>query len=96
MDAVLVTLSGTRKQSTTQDFKSRSISSESEHCIALQKYDTKTQTLEAWVPSWGWEDPLEEGMAIHSSILARRIPWTEEPGRLESTGPQRVRHNCSD
>lgn len=48
MDAVLVTLSGPRKQSTTQDFKSRSISSESEHCIALQKYDTKTQTLDSY------------------------------------------------
>ena len=36
--------------------------------------------------SLGWEDPLEEGMATHSSILAWRIPWTEEPGRLQSTG----------
>ena len=36
--------------------------------------------------SLGWEDPLEEGMATHSSILAWRIPWTEEPSRLESTG----------
>ena len=36
----------------------------------------------AWVPSLGQEDPLEEGMAIHSSILAWRIPWTEEPGGL--------------
>ena len=39
------------------------------------------------------EDPLEKGMAIHSSILAWRIPWTEEPGRLHSIGLQRVRHN---
>ena len=37
---------------------------------------------ETWVPSVGWEDPLEEGMATHSSILAWRIPWTEEPGGL--------------
>ena len=37
---------------------------------------------ETWVRSLGWEDPLEEGMATHSSILAWRIPWTEEPGRL--------------
>ena len=37
---------------------------------------------ETWVQSLGWEDPLEEGMATHSSILAWRIPWTEEPGRL--------------
>ena len=42
------------------------------------------------VPPLGWEDPLEEGMAAHSSILAWRIPWTEEPGRLLSTGLQRV------
>ena len=39
----------------------------------------------------GWEDPLKEGMATHSRILACRIPWTEEPGRLESTGSQRDR-----
>ena len=42
---------------------------------------------------WVWEDPLEEGMATHSSILARRIPWTEEPGGLQSMGLQRVGHN---
>ena len=39
---------------------------------------------EAWVQSLGWEDPLEEGMATHSSILAWRIPWTEEPGGIQS------------
>ena len=38
----------------------------------------------------GWEDPLEKGMATHSSILAWRIPWTKEPGRLQSMGLQRV------
>ena len=41
----------------------------------------------------GQEDPLEEGMATHSSIPAWRIPWTEEPGGLQSLGSQRVRHN---
>ena len=46
-----------------------------------------------WVQSLGWEDPLEKGMATHSSILAWRIPWTEEPGRLQSTEPQRLGHN---
>ena len=40
----------------------------------------------------GWEDPLEEGMATHSSILAWRIPWTEEPGRLQPIGLHRVGH----
>ena len=48
---------------------------------------------ESWVPSLGQEDPLEEGMATHSSVLAWRIPWTEEPGRLQSMGLQRVRHD---
>ena len=48
---------------------------------------------EIWVQSLGWEDPLEEGMATHSSILAWRIPWTEEPGGLQSMGLQRVRHD---
>ena len=48
---------------------------------------------EAWVRSLGWEDPLEKRMATHSSILAWRIPWTEEPGGLQSMGSQRVGHN---
>ena len=42
------------------------------------------------VQSLGWEDPLEEGMATHSSILAWRIPWTEEPGGLQSMGSQEL------
>ena len=48
---------------------------------------------ETWVQSLGWEDALEEGMATHSSILAWRIPWTEEPDRLESMESQRVGHD---
>ena len=48
---------------------------------------------ETQVQSLGWENPLEKGMAIHSSILAWRIPWTEESGRLESMGSQRVRQD---
>ena len=43
----------------------------------------------------GWEDPLEKGMATHISILAWEIPWTEEPGCLQSTESQRVRHNLA-
>ena len=46
-----------------------------------------------WVQSLGQEDPLGECMAAHSSILAWRIPWTEEPGGLQSIGSQRVRHD---
>jgi len=49
--------------------------------------------LETWVWSLGHEDPLEKEMATHSSILAWRIPWTEEPGGLQSIGLQRVRHD---
>ena len=48
---------------------------------------------ETRVQSLGWEDPLEKGMAIHSSMLAWRILWTEEPGGLQSVGSQRVRHD---
>ena len=48
---------------------------------------------ETWVRSLGWEKPLEEGMTTHSSILAWRIPWTEEPGDLQLMRSQRVRHD---
>ena len=48
---------------------------------------------ETWVRSLGREDPLEKEMATHSSILAWKIPWTEEPGRLQSIGSQRVGHD---
>ena len=48
---------------------------------------------ETWVRSLGWEDPLEKEMAAHSSILAWKIPWTVEPGRLPSMGSQRVGHD---
>ena len=48
---------------------------------------------ETWVQSLGQEDPLEKGMATHSSILAWRIPWTEEDDRLQSVGSQRVGHD---
>ena len=48
---------------------------------------------ETWVHSLGWEDPLEEGITTHSSILSWRIPWTEEPGGLQSMGLRRVGHD---
>ena len=50
---------------------------------------------ETRVPSLGWEDPLEKGMATHSSLLAWRIPWAEEPGGLQSMGSQRIKHNLA-
>ena len=52
--------------------------------------------VEMWLQSLGQEDPLEEGMAAHSSILAWRIPWTKEPSSLQSIGPQRVWHDSKD
>ena len=51
------------------------------------------ETQEPWVQSLGWEDPLEEEMATHSHVLAWEIPWTEEPGRLQFMGPQRIGHD---
>ena len=48
---------------------------------------------ETQVRSLGWKDPLEEGLATSSSILAWRVPWTEEPDRLQSMGSQRIRHD---
>ena len=48
---------------------------------------------ETWVQFLGWEDPLEKGIAIHSSILAWRIPWTEKTGELQSMRLQRIRHD---
>ena len=58
--------------------------------LVAQMVKNLSATQETWVQSLGQEDPLEKGMATHSSILAWRIPWTEEPGRLQSTGSQRV------
>ena len=48
---------------------------------------------ETWVQSLGWEDPLEKKMAIYSITIAWKIPWTEEPGRLQPMGLQRVGHD---
>ena len=64
-------------------------------CASLVAQTVKNlpATWETQVRSLGQEDPLEEGMATHSSVLAWRIPWTEEPGRLQSTGLQRVGHD---
>ena len=59
--------------------------------LVTQKVKRLPAMWETWVPSLGWEDPLEKEMATHSSILAWKIPWTEEPGRLQSMGSQTVR-----
>ena len=67
------------------------------HCNRVaQRLKCLPAMQETWVRSLGREDPLEKEMATHSSILAWRIPWIEEPGGLQSTGSQRVRHDLSD
>ena len=54
--------------------------------LVAQKIKNPPAMQETWIRSLGWEDSLEEGMATHSSILVWRIPWTEEPGGLQSMG----------
>ena len=54
--------------------------------LVVKNLPAKQETQERWDQSLGWEDPLLEEMVINSSILAWEIPWTEEPGRLHSTG----------
>ena len=61
--------------------------------LVAQMVKNQPAMQETWVQSLGWEKSLEEGMATHSSILAWRIPWTEEPGGLQSMGLKRVRHD---
>ena len=61
--------------------------------LAAQMVKNLPAVREMQVRSLGWEGPLEKGQATHSSILAWRIPWTEEPGGLQSTGSQRVGHD---
>ena len=61
--------------------------------LVAQRANHLPAMQETWVQSLGGEDPLEKEMATHSSILAWRIPWTEEPGMLQSMGSQRVEHN---
>ena len=58
--------------------------------LVAQRLKRLPAMRETWARSLGWEDPLEKEMATHSSILAWRIPWMEEPGGLQSTGSQRV------
>ena len=61
--------------------------------LVAQMVKNPSAMWETWVQSLVWENPLEEGMAAHSSVLAWRTPWTEEPGELQSIGLQRVGHN---
>ena len=68
----------------TKDFPSGSV---------VKSLPAMQDPQETWVQSLGQEDPLEEGMATHSSILDWKIPWTEEPGGLQSMVPQKVGHD---
>ena len=61
--------------------------------LVAQSVKNLPAVQETWVQSLGWEDPLEKEMATHSSILAWKISWTEEPGGLQSMGSQRVGHD---
>ena len=61
--------------------------------LVAQRLKRLPPVRETWVRFLGRKDPLEKEMATHSSILAWRIPWAEEPGRLQSAGSQRVRHD---
>ena len=61
--------------------------------LVAQTVKRLSKMWETRVQSLGWEDHLEKEMAIHSSIIAWKIPWTEEPGRLQSVGSQRVRYD---
>ena len=63
------------------------------HLLLAQMVKNLLAMQETWVRSLGWKDPLEKEMATHSSILAWRIPWTEEPDRLQSMGLQTVGHD---
>ena len=63
--------------------------------IVVKNLPANAGDKEMWVQPLGWEDPLEEEMATHSSYLTWRIPWIEEPGGLQSVGSQRVRHNLA-
>ena len=71
-------------------------------CLVVRNPPAVQETQETWVPTLGWEDPLDEGMATHSSILAWRIPWTEKPDGLQCMGlqsgtrlKQLSRHACA-
>ena len=61
--------------------------------LVAQLVKNQPAMQETWVRSLSWEDPLEKGTATHSSTLAWKIPWMEEPGGLQSMGSLRVRHN---
>ena len=76
----------------TLDLRRRRVSAS----LGAQMVKNLPVVWETWVPSLGWKDPLEKGRATHSSILAWRIPWTEEPDRLQSMGSPKNQTQLSD
>ena len=77
-------LQGCKEQDTSEEIRASLVAQRVKHLPTMR--ETRVQSL-------GQEDPLEKEMATHSSTLAWRIPWMEEPGGLQSTGSQRVRHD---
>ena len=61
--------------------------------LVVNNLPAKAEDIDTWITSLGQEDPLEEGMATHCGIVAWRIPWTEESGKLQSISLQGVRHD---
>ena len=86
-------LIGERATSSLHGFWQNSFPWELLERLVAQRLKRLPLMRETWVRSLGWEDPLEKEMASHSRILAWRIPWTEEPGGLQSMGLQRVGHD---
>ena len=76
-----------------RDFRLKRLMSVGSASLVVQTAKNLPAMWETQVQSLGWEDPLEKGMATYSSILAWRIPWTEEAGRLQSTESERVRQD---
>ena len=76
-----------KRETITTDLKN------TEASLMVQTVRNLPAMEETWVRSLGWEDALEEGMATHSSVLAWRIPWAEEPGGLQPMGSQGVGHD---
>ena len=82
-----------RSHSRAQFIKIPGLYNQQQASLVAQMGKNPPTIRETWFLSLGWEDPLKEGMATHSSFLAWRIPWTEEPGELQSMGSQRVGHD---
>ena len=88
-----VTKSRTRLSNFTHLMNKTAIRLLNKSSLVTQTVNSLPAVWEIWVQSLGWEDPLEKETATHSSIVAWRIPWMEEPGRLQSMGSQRVGHD---